>query len=255
MLIGGRTFDQRRRKTDEGHICYYVSGSSSPVLVAVPGSFGDAGSLGEVIGRLDPDLSLLIVELRGHGNSSPPPRNGSIEQFATDVLDVCCVEGLKDFYVTGPSIGGMVALEMGSQRPHLVKGIIAIEGWTRSEVQQQAFDGLKVNTLTEEQLEERRKIRKRQVEGWTESEIREFVKIWTRWDGYGFLCQTDIPILEIWGDRGRARPTLDQMRIPRRENIEIHWVRDASHVLCYERPAEVAESIMGFIRTREIKGI
>ncbi len=147
MLIGGRTFDQRRRNTDEGHICYYVSRCSSPALVAIPGSFGDAGSLGKVVGKLDPDLSLLIVELRGHGNSSPPPRNGSIEQFATDVLDTCCAEGLKDFYVTGSSIGGMVALEMGSQRPHLVKGIIAIEGWTRSEVQQQAFDGLKVNTL------------------------------------------------------------------------------------------------------------
>ena len=82
--------------------------------------------------------------------------------------------------------------------------------------------------------------RARVARRWSECQIDEFGQgIWTRWDCYAFLRDTELPILELWGDRGRARPPLTSMAIPEKPSIEVCWVENASHHLPAERPALV----------------
>ena len=66
----------------------YLKTGIAPTLVLIPGSFNDAYALGGIIDGLDESMQLAVVEVRGHGGGWPPPRGGSIEQFAQDALRV-----------------------------------------------------------------------------------------------------------------------------------------------------------------------
>ncbi len=231
---------------DEVHLAYVLRPGPGPTLILIPGSFSDSSAWDAVGASLPDHISQVIIELRGHGHSWPPPRDGSVEQFAQDVLRVADDLRLERFFVGGHSIGGMVALEVANLRPHAVRGVISIEGWT-SHHARDAFPGDGDHTLSLAQRARKAAARRSVTARWTEDQIKAFGKIWREWDGYHFLATTDIPILEVWGDRGRPRPTLDKLRIPARPNIEVRWIENASHSLPLERPKELAEVIAAFI--------
>ncbi len=236
-----------RLPTGEGTIRYRVNHGAGPNLLLIPGSFNDHRALTKLVRHLDSSLNLVMVELRGHGGSWPPPSNGSIEQFAGDVVAVADRLGLKRFFVGGHSIGGMVAPEVGRVASDRAIGIVSIEGWTRAEAQRDAFGVGGVQNLPPEVEERRRSIRSSVTRKWTEEQVHEFARIWRRWDGYSFLESTEIPILELWGDRGGPPPSRDKLHIPDRPNIEVVWLENASHCLTLERPREVAILINDFV--------
>jgi pimeloyl-ACP methyl ester carboxylesterase len=243
---------RRRVPLDEGHLGYLVRPAAGPTLVLIPGSFSDSTAWDVVAAALPNDVSQIIIELRGHGDSWPPAREGSIEQFARDVLLVVDDLHLERFFIGGHSIGGMVALQVASVRPHAVRGVISIEGWTSHHAAREAFAGDMDSTLSHTRRARKAARRAAVTARWTQAQIEAFAKVWTRWDGYPFLATTDIPILELWGDRGRPRPALDKLRIPARPNIQVCWVENASHSLPLERPRDLAAAIADFIRRIEI---
>lgn len=98
-------------------------------------------------------------------------------------------------------------------------GAIAIEGWTHHLVQNEAFGGTQT-TLTPEQESRRTANRERAKRRMTKEQFESFGTAWKRWDGLPILETTPVPILEIWGDRGRPKADRTTMRIPQRPNIE-----------------------------------
>ncbi len=251
----GPGFIRKRIILDEGCLSYVFRPGTAVTFVLLPGSFNDSSAFKDVVSFLDREMQLLIVELRGHGESWPPPKNGSIEQFALDVLKVVDEMELESFYIGGHSIGGMISLQVAKIRPRRVKGIVSVEGWTSHHVTQDAFEGRVVYNLSAAQLAKRAELRKNVMDRWSKQEIEEFKSIWRKWDGYDFLNHTDLPILELYGDRGRDKPGRDKLRIPDRDNIEVRWVENASHCLQIERPRELAEACMDFIKRIEASGM
>jgi pimeloyl-ACP methyl ester carboxylesterase len=71
--------------------------------------------------------------------------------------------------------------------------------------------------------------------------------MWRRWNGHGILAATRVPVLELWGDRGRTPPSLEQMQIPDRSNISVQWFHNCSHSLLIECPDQLAKAINAFI--------
>jgi pimeloyl-ACP methyl ester carboxylesterase len=130
QIVTGSEFVRKDIALDEGQLSFLLRPGETPALILIPGSFWDSSLWDEVIPHLDHEMSLVLVEMRGHGRSWPPAKDGSIELFATDVLRVADALGLNEFYVGGHSIGGMVALEVGDRRPESVLGVVSIEGWT-----------------------------------------------------------------------------------------------------------------------------
>ncbi|MEZ5399574.1 MAG: alpha/beta fold hydrolase [Bryobacteraceae bacterium] len=244
-------FTRRQIPTDEGHISYQIRRASGPPLILIHGSFNDNRQWNDVVARLNPSLTLVLIELRGHGQSAPPPANGSIEQFGQDVLRVAEAEHLGAFYVGGHSIGGMVAIEVGRARPQSVLGIVSCEGWTNHRAQADAFGPRDTSTLTPEQDARRLALRAEATGHWTEPQRLAFARIWRQWDGSAFLGETAIPILELYGDRGRTPPTRAQLKIPDRPNIELRVVPGACHSLPLQEPATVAEATNAFIARNE----
>ena len=245
----GPEFVQRHVSVPGAVISYFIRNAPGPTLVLIPGSFDPAAQWSDVIAGLDKRLRIEIVELRGHGGSWPPPSRGTIPEFAKDVLAAVNHAGIRRFYVGGHSIGGMIAIEAAAEYPQRLDGVISVEGWTHYSVAQDAFQGQIRSTLSPALRARALELRKPVTTRWTRDQMREFAEIWKHWNGYQILERTRLPVLELWGDRGRPTPpSRVLMKIPDRPNIQLMWMHGASHVLPLERPAEVAAAIDSFIR-------
>ena len=236
-------------EVDGTRLSYVERPGGGPVLVLIPGSFNDVRQWDEVVDALPTEWRLILFEVRGHGQSWPPPANGSIEQFAADVIQIADREGLDRFHVGGHSIGGMIALEVGRRIPARIAGVISIEGWTHWRVTSDAFQSDMVGTLTEEQAARRLALREGAAGHWEPEQRQQFAQIYRRWEaGPQFLQETELPVLELYGDRGKPKPSLQQLQIPDRDNIAFQWFEGASHELPLERPVELARVMTTFIR-------
>ena len=236
---------------ERGHFSYLERAGRAPALILIPGSFGDSYCLKEIIDNLDAAIHLVVIEVRGHGGGWPPPLDCSIEEFARDALRVVDELALSRFFIGGHSIGGMIALEVGRVRPQAVSGVISIEGWTSHHVLEEAFAGQVDSTMSAAQASRNEMLRARVLDSWSAGDVAEFRTYWKNWDGYAFLCETDVPILEIYGDRSAAPPPRHKLRIPERAHIDLQWVANASHNLHLEAPGEVARLTEAFIQRHD----
>ena len=226
-----------------------VREGTGPNLVLIPGTWGNAQERTRLLEKLDLDLALVCIALAGQDDNWPPPRRPSIPQFSQDVLSLVDKLGLAQFFVAGNSLGGMIAIDMLRLCPRRILGAISIEGWTHWGVAQNAFQGDTSSTLTEAQQLWRKQMRDRLLNRW-EPELRaEYGTVWKRWDGWETLETTQLPVLEIWGDRGRARPSREQLRVPDRENIHLEWISGVSHNLLIEAPERLATLMNRFVQT------
>lgn len=212
--------------------------AEEPTLVLIPGSFNGPEVFDEFKRHCN-RLPIRMVEL--------PLRepNPTVEGFADHVLR--SIGHLERFYVGGHSIGGMVAVEIAGRAPKGLLGVISMEGWTHHEVQAQAFDGDKTTTLTPAQVALREAMRQRILSTITPEEARVFASAWRKWNGLPILQTTHIPVLEIWGDRARPRPSRAQLRIPERDNIELAWIAGSPHQVLIHSPRETAEAVNRFL--------
>jgi len=177
------TFAHDSLTLDDGtRLAWHTREGSGPTLVLIPGSWGDYLVYNHLAAHLDPGFHLIIVELRGHGDSTPATLNGSMELFADDVLKVVEHLKLERYYISGHSIGGMLAVEIAGREPKGLAGSISIEGWTHHTVQKNAFGYLPKIPLTPEHEAERTANRERGLARLTEAERQDFGTVWRKWD-------------------------------------------------------------------------
>lgn len=248
ILMAAPVYLSGRVTTPDGAtIAYHVRDAAGPNLVLIPGSWGDYRVYDRLVEKLDPHLRVVIVELRGHGQSQPPTLTPSMGLFAEDVLRVTDALQLDRFFVGGHSIGGMLAIEIGGRRPAQVAGVISLEGWAHHTVQKDAFGADKAPLLTAAEEAQNKANRARVLGKLTAQETAAFAAVWRSWDGGPILESIAAPVLEVWGDRGQPRPSRKTMHIPERGNIELVWMAGSSHSLLIQRPGEVAAAINGFV--------
>lgn len=246
----GADFRHRVIRDEAGELAFRHRSGSGFTLLLIPGTFSDGDALSGLVGRLDPNLNLVIAEHRGVGLSWPPMKNPTIERCADDAIRIMDELNCEQFFTAGHSLGGMISLELGWKHPNRVLGVISIEGWTNSDATKKAFQGDMKSTLSAEQQAQLAAERKRILKKWTPEQIQTFGTIWKKWDGTEFLKTTSLPVLELYGDRGRSRPHQSHLGIPDRANIQIVWFPGASHSLHFERPTELAAEINRFISTK-----
>lgn len=244
----GAEFEYRLFPIQGGQLACAHRQGAGPSLVLIPGTFADSRVFAAAVEHLDKSLNLVLIENRGLGRSWPPPERGAIEDLARDDLFIVDELNIETFFVGGHSLGGMISLEIGRQAPQRVQGIISIEGWTNAQAARDAFQGDMSSTLSEAQLRTRAEYRKEVLARWSTEQVRELGQAWRRWDGTTFVNETSLPILELYGDRGKRRPDRALLGLPDRKNIRLVWFEGASHSLLMERPALVAAEINGFVR-------
>jgi 3-oxoadipate enol-lactonase len=82
---------------------------------------------------------LIRYDARGHGSSSVPPGDYSVEQLGRDVLAILDAEGAKTAHICGISLGGLTAMWLGINAPDRIGSLVlantaarigSVQSWT-----------------------------------------------------------------------------------------------------------------------------
>jgi 2-hydroxy-6-oxonona-2,4-dienedioate hydrolase len=79
----------------------------------------------ELLGQLEESYDVLVLHLRGCGQSSYLRSFDSFAELAVDVAEAISLLGFSDCYVAGSALGGAVALELSLRLPS-IKGCILV---------------------------------------------------------------------------------------------------------------------------------
>ena len=93
---------------------------------------------------------LLRIDTRGHGASSAPPGDYSLEGLAQDILAVMDDAGMNRADIAGVSLGGMMAMQMALQAPERVRRIALI--CTSATMDRAAWQA-RIDTISEQGME------------------------------------------------------------------------------------------------------
>ncbi|MEM9355776.1 MAG: alpha/beta hydrolase [Pseudomonadota bacterium] len=103
-------------------------GSGSPAIMLIHGfSSGPEDWAGQAE-HLASRHRVISVALRGHGISGRGEAPMSMEQLATDCLEILKDKGIDNAILAGHSMGTRVAIEAHRQAPDVVKGLILMDG-------------------------------------------------------------------------------------------------------------------------------
>ncbi len=108
-------------------LAYDATGEGSETFVLIHGAFGTRGNYSEQVAHFSPNNRVIALDLRGHGDSPKPADGYSISQFADDVADLCRSLDVSAAFVVGHSMGGVIAVELASRYPDLVKAVATLD--------------------------------------------------------------------------------------------------------------------------------
>ncbi len=129
-------------------LAYEDLGRGDPPLVFVHGLACHRGFWGPQVQHFASRNRVVLVDLRGHGDSSAPRQRYTIRSFADDLAWTVKELGIVAPIVVGHSLGGLVALELAATQPALLRAAALIDsvlvpGSERGGVVQQLVAGIR----------------------------------------------------------------------------------------------------------------
>jgi pimeloyl-ACP methyl ester carboxylesterase len=101
--------------------------SGRPVLILIHGALRHSIDLFEWVQLGEPDFDVVFIDLPGHGKSPATP-SATVEIFAANVGDaITCALGNREVVVVGESLGGLVAIALGTLPLGNIRAIIAAD--------------------------------------------------------------------------------------------------------------------------------
>jgi pimeloyl-ACP methyl ester carboxylesterase len=104
-----------------------VSGDGDPPLVLVHGSWVSHHHWDLAAPLLARSFRVVTYDRRGHSQSERPPGQGSVHQDVADLAALIEHLELAPAWVAGNSFGGSIALRLATERPDLLRGVVAHE--------------------------------------------------------------------------------------------------------------------------------
>lgn len=106
------------------NISYRVLGQGDPIVLIM--GYGSTMDMWDplFLENLSSQYKVIVFDNRGMGNTTAPPGNFSIAQFANDTADLMTALGIEKASVLGWSMGSFVAQELAIRHPEKVNKII-----------------------------------------------------------------------------------------------------------------------------------
>jgi pimeloyl-ACP methyl ester carboxylesterase len=101
---------------------FTARGDRGPVLLLVHGFPLDRRIWDDVIARIPATVRLIVPDLRGHGKSALPPGPCTIDDYASDLLELMDRVKVDRFFVAGHSMGGYVLFALQRLAPGRIAG-------------------------------------------------------------------------------------------------------------------------------------
>ena len=224
----------------------------------------------DVIIRLAGDFAIVLYDKRGHGLSDIGQTPCTIEDHATDLAALLDMLSVKDAYICGLSVGGLIAQSLYQRRPELVRGLILCgtapkigtpEVWN-ARIAAVETDG--IASLADGIMERWFTPAFRRPENTAYAGYRNML-IRQPTAGYLATCEAlrdadytkaateiAVPTICIVGDQdGSTPPDLVLSMAKRIPDARYEVIRDAGHIACIEQPAMLTEIIKAFIADAE----
>jgi 3-oxoadipate enol-lactonase len=248
---------------------HQVSGRpDGPVLVFANSLGTDFRIWNDVAAALGKTHRIVLYDKRGHGLSDATPAPYAITDHVRDLAALLDHLGIAQSVVVGLSVGGQIAQGIAALRPDLVRALVLCdtghkigtnESWNaridqvRSAGMASIADAVMLRWFTKAYCSPdnpdfagyRNMLSRTTVEGYTgtcaalrDSDLTESARA------------LKLPVLCMVGDQDLATtPELVRELSNLITGSEYHLIRDAGHLPCIERPAEVTQLIGAFLRS------
>jgi len=123
-----------------GTVIRFVRGGSGPAIILIHGFPQDWFEYHAVMEPLAKHFTVVALDLRGVGLSAPTASGYDAANLAEDVFQLVSALKLKDVYIVGHDIGGMVAYAFVRSYPQAARGVMildtpipGIDGWEEAQ--------------------------------------------------------------------------------------------------------------------------
>ncbi|QFY63642.1 3-oxoadipate enol-lactonase (plasmid) [Rhizobium grahamii] len=249
-------------------IHYQLIGAAAdkPVIVFANSLGTDFRIWRDVIVRLAGDYAIVLYDMRGHGLSDVGQVPYSMQDHASDLIGLLDLLAVKQAFICGLSVGGLIAQALYEQRPDLVRGLIlcdtahkigTTESWN-SRIATVASKG--IGSIVDGVMKlwftpAFRRPENTAYHGYCNMLVRQPL------EGYIATCEAigdadytvaatriGVPTICIVGDQdGSTPPELVQSTAKLIPNARFEIIRDAGHIPCVEQPEALTAVIRAFI--------
>jgi pimeloyl-ACP methyl ester carboxylesterase len=275
-----RGFEVRTEQVAGVHTRWYVAGDGDP-LVVVHGLGGAAINFTELGPLLARGRRVLILDLPGHGGTSPLAHVDGLGSYAEHVAAVAAAEGMLPAAVLGYSMGGVVALRLAVTRPADIRALALVSAAGIVSTTRQAEiwlataralrparvmahfrnvfarrPGLRFLPFGVWGANDPPSLSSEAVHGFLagppeHTDVDSAGRALLRDDPRGDLGRVGCPVLLLWGARDRFVPLEDGFEYARRLRAPIRTVPGAGHLVVGEQPetcAAIIEDFLGSLR-------
>lgn len=254
-------------KLDDVTLHYRIDGDPDGVPVVFANSLGtDFRLWDKVVPLLPPGLRMLRFDKRGHGLSSCPAGDYSMDELVNDVAQLMRALDFKDCLFVGLSIGGLIAQGLARDHAELVSSIVISNSAAKigtEQLWQERIQMLRnggVEALADGTMERWfsahfRTTKALELLGWRNMLTR------TPLEGYIGCCaaiaasdftrssaELKLPALLIAGDEdGSTPPELVRDTADLIEGARFELIENAGHLPCVEQAGQYARILQDFI--------
>ena len=269
-------FEERWATVRAARVRYYAAGAGRPVVL-VHGLGGAAANWVAVAPALARRRRVLVLDLPGHGGSSPLPAVPNLNPFADVVATLLHREDAAPAALVGHSLGGVVALRLALRHPDSVEAIVLAGAAGISSATRLAEAALTVSTLVQpgrrlarfrRAIAESEFLRRAVFGGWGASDAAALAPHVVEAFLAGPLLHTDVAsaaaalvrddprpelagvrcrCLVLWGARDTQVGIADAFEYARRLRAELRVIADCGHLLIGERPDACVDAIESFL--------
>ncbi len=247
---------------------------SAEWVVFIHGAGGSSAVWFKQIKTYSKHFNLLLIDLRGHGNSAEGPAFGKIdysfESIASDILEVMDFLNVRRAHFVGVSLGTIIIRQLAEIAPAYVKSMVLVGAITRLSVKSRflvrlgrmfksviphmwlyrlfAFIIMPLDGHQESRnvfVHEARKLAQKEFIRWfnLSRQIGEKLRLFEEID-------PDIPTLYVMGDQDHLFLQPIRAIVTRFRNQTLHIVKQCGHVVNIERPDEFNRLSIQFLRGR-----
>jgi pimeloyl-ACP methyl ester carboxylesterase len=217
---------------------------------------------------------VLAVDLRDHGRSEGPPKGWTLEQAAREVEQVVRELDARPVHVVGLSMGGMIGLRWALREPSSVRSLALLS--TSAEAEPRAWlhkamtEAVRVGGRPATRLLVPYAVRQmfsEDVRGTSEADTwrqrivamepgalyRAGQAVFDRGSILDRVDGVDVPALVVVGEHDDAVPPDHGHRLADALDADVSQIPDAGHVLPVERPTQVGDELVHFLRRAETR--
>ena len=253
--------------TDDGtRLAYHQYGSGEPILF-MHGGFVSSKEWRPQVAALQDRWRLIVVDLRGHGESGRSKSGYKVEILARDMVRLLDRLGLESAFCVGHSLGGMVGQVMAREHAERVRALVLAD--TAFGISSTLWEGAqtwmaratfkvlsikRIAQLSAAQLGARRPdvgpfIKAEMMQfARDKAHFHEILRAVTAFDSTPWLHEISCPTLSIVADTNQATRRQAVKMLDMIPSCKLEIIPHAGHMLHWDNPHAFNHALEAFLR-------